>query len=638
MLVVRGIFLVMRLAEESPANVSLVPPRSPAPGPQSALRNPGRFVLSAGDMFAWSRTKHSWLPDIHLGMGKEARRQRRDEKRSRRKLVETGHRVFLSRLEQELGSPAPYAGAAAERALEVAVALMEDDLRDFVSNFDYGQMAYLSLCAGDDSEDFGDLAAAGLNLLRLVHATATDGTSTLDDRDHSQLLEMVMNLEEQTQLLEFVRAGLLEFSYYDGRRRELTGSFDVEGWYSSVFAELPVVLGIASKEDVFADPMNAALAEMTNGRSAHTPGVFADIDAAMREDLNFGVPELILALHLIWSSTYTSPKGKGPSFLFYRGHIVEILRGARREYPWLTERADLDGLVDFLTVPFGRDTGGRGFRHGYGWLRPFIELPQRYVPNGFECQIAQPTFRGDQFGWVAFDERARFAISVANQHQLDDDAAARKNNTFILTSDSALRASLSMWHEVLLDGEWPFDKASAPTVVSAIRKRRQRQRPIDEFETEVPAALAKLGMATWTNLQPSADGSGNPLGLVLRNEIDVVAVDAEREVIWVVEVKDLTRCWTGQACATRIAKYVNEFVPKLEQKRDDLKAGLPHLVDIIGGQPDQWSVQTCFITRYRDPAHFDTRVRHPVIPVGWCHLLLGVDARPTWAHDAQRSP
>lgn len=545
-------------------------------------------------------------------MGKSSRAKQERRRSRQRRTVE---------LERLTGARAPFTGPDATRALQIYVDHGRTELIAFVSAVDYGQMVHLALNSSE-SDDWA-VANNGDSLLQLVHAGATDGPDILDDRDWDTLKGWVLDNSNMEQLLKASQAGLVDLCSFDPPTVQVSGSFDLQGWARSVVLDVPQLAGQESLSALYADPVAELLLDVVNGRTPHVPAVLVDIDSAMRTDYDFGVPELLLVLHLLWSSTYRDEHGGALSFLAYRGHLEQVLKLASREYPWLFERASVDRLLDFLTIPFGRTRAGRGFRYGYAYLTPLIEMPFGYTPNGFEGCVMQPEdeHRGS-FGWVRINDQLRAVIHAVNRLEPDRGNELSRSNTFLMTSDDALGASLRLWQEILLDGEWPFGRDEAPTVVSAIRRRRQQQRPIDEFETAVPQALQGLGMQTWTNLAPSVDGTHNELGLVLRNEIDVIASDPTTQTVWVVEVKDQVRCWTAASQATRIKKYLEEFVPKLQQKLDDVNDSRPELSARLGIDLREWTINACFITRYRDPAAYDSRIPFHVVPVGWVSAVL----------------
>lgn len=528
---------------------------------------------------------------------------------------------MTAELERLIGAQAPFTGQDAISALQIDVDRRRADLIAFISAFDYGQMVHLAL----NSNHSGDFAVAnnGDSLLELVHAGATDGPDTLDDRDWYTLKSWVLDHLTRERLLDASKAGLVDLRTFDGWTAQVSGPFDLAGWGRSFVLDIPRFAGQESTSALYADPVAEFLLDVINKRTPHVPAVLADIDSAMRTDYDFGVPELLLVLHLLWSSTYRDEHAGALSFLAYRGHFEQVLKLASRDYPWLFERASISTLLDFLTIPFGRSRAGRGFHYGYAYLTPLIEMPFGYAPNGFDGCLMQPVDESrEEFGWVRINEQLRAVIHTVAQNEPDTGDERSRSITLLMTSDDALGASLRLWQEILLDGEWPFDRSEAPAVAKAIRRRRQQQRPIDEFEIAVPQALQALGMQTWANLAPSVDGTHNELGLVLNNEIDVIASDPTTHTVWVVEVKDQVRCWTAASQATRINKYLEEYVPKLQRKLDDVNDCRPDLAARLGIDLSEWEIKACFVTRYRDPAAYDSRIPFHVVPVGWVSKVL----------------
>ena len=90
-----------------------------------------------------------------------------------------------------------------------------------------------------------------------------------------------------------------------------------------------------------------------------------------------------------------------------------------------------------------------------------------------------------------------------------------------------------------------------------------------EFNGSVAEAIAQLGLHTWPSAKPSwCLNSKKTEELERLGDIDVLAVSADGEIVWVVEAKDLKLCRTMGEAARRLSDYRGEY--KRNGKPDEL--------------------------------------------------------------------
>ena len=106
-------------------------------------------------------------------------------------------------------------------------------------------------------------------------------------------------------------------------------------------------------------------------------------------------------------------------------------------------------------------------------------------------------------------------------------------------------------------------------------------------------------------------------GLKLRNEIDLVAADESRHIIWVVSVKDPMDSYASR----RMGNICSEFFGDRDPQKN-YQNKLRKMVEDIGHQKDaaaawcgalrvdDWTVRGAFVTRTLCPAAFDTMGVH----------------------------
>lgn len=172
-----------------------------------------------------------------------------------------------------------------------------------------------------------------------------------------------------------------------------------------------------------------------------------------------------------------------------------------------------------------------------------------------------------------------------------------------------LARAAEVFLQVLGEGRLPWPGSVPPQVQTALSHIRG-ERTTRKFEEHVRGEFTRLG---WPCLRV-------PVGLLssdeLPGEVDCVAIDATRGVVWVVEVKDITDAYSFFETMSRLRdftkmpkaplghasdfKYMG-FFGKLAAKRDAVEANLDRVLNLLRPQlleePHVRQVRGLFVTR-----------------------------------------
>jgi hypothetical protein len=112
-----------------------------------------------------------------------------------------------------------------------------------------------------------------------------------------------------------------------------------------------------------------------------------------------------------------------------------------------------------------------------------------------------------------------------------------------------------------------------------------------EFNISVAEALSRMGLRAWPSAKPSwCLNRKNTEELKQLGDIDVLAISAEGQIVWVVEAKDLKLCRTLGEAARRLSEYRGQYTNngKPDQlmrhlrRVDFLRANAPDLIQRLG--------------------------------------------------------
>ncbi len=172
-------------------------------------------------------------------------------------------------------------------------------------------------------------------------------------------------------------------------------------------------------------------------------------------------------------------------------------------------------------------------------------------------------------------------------------------------------------YSTLIDSRFPAESKELDELMGALARRRGK-----EFEGKVAALYARsdrfkvlAGRDTFGGVRV-ADESGNPLG-----DIDVLAAELARRMLWAVDAKDLPGTLTPSELA-REHKKVFQVGGKKRSKMQRHLARLAwleaHRIEALADlglsteEADGWKVEGMFVTHQPVAAPF---VRKPALPV-----------------------
>lgn len=130
------------------------------------------------------------------------------------------------------------------------------------------------------------------------------------------------------------------------------------------------------------------------------------------------------------------------------------------------------------------------------------------------------------------------------------------------------------------------------------------------FEREVADAARSFGCWVIENLRPE---DARALGLPLTGEVDVLAADPSRCLVWVLEAKDAAEKYTVEQISVSLDQFLtapckpsgapNNYAAKLIRKTEEIRQDVTGFVAALGGPQMEWkSVRCAFVSRTPLPA------------------------------------
>lgn len=280
---------------------------------------------------------------------------------------------------------------------------------------------------------------------------------------------------------------------------------------------------------------------------------YADIEQALQESLGFGFDAILVILDVIIRWPVTAPQCTELVFL---QQLAAEAHTARPEIP----AADYEAAAAWLSLSTEEMASADStIRH---W-----EVERRW-----ERVAVRPLIEDGSSLWV-----------------------------LPWTSEIARRAWLTFLSQLRMpmpDDDLPIPVAKA---LEAARAKRNR-----EFESDCLAQLTDLPLLSIPRVRKrhaQRHGINN-----LSGEIDVLSIDAERSLIFVIEAKDPFVPLSARTIHTQINQFhkAGGYVDKLDQKVRDVEVSAASLAATKGiEQPDrQWKVVGIMVTRHVSPAAY----------------------------------
>jgi hypothetical protein len=203
-----------------------------------------------------------------------------------------------------------------------------------------------------------------------------------------------------------------------------------------------------------------------------------------------------------------------------------------------------------------------------------------------------------------------------------------KHDGKVLVMPWRVRAAQEFYAASLRDGRlpWPLD-AQTEKVRKAFLEYRKR--PNRELESMAEEVARGTGLTTRARLEPHEAQS---LGLPVRGELDLLAVDVERHRVWVIEVKDPSPGWSPAAMAYRMRRFVDKgnYVDKLLEAEHSVREHLDATLDLLGVPPgpEPWEVAPLMVTRAVETAAFVPEPKVPFVTISNLPEVLALDDPP----------
>lgn len=291
---------------------------------------------------------------------------------------------------------------------------------------------------------------------------------------------------------------------------------------------------------------------------------YANVDQSLQQSLGFGLDAILIILDVITQWPVSMPHCTD---LVHPQQIAAAAYTANPEIP----RSDYEPAVDWLSL------------------------------NPEELVSADSTIRH----WEVERRSARVAV-----RPLIQDGPC----VWILpwTAEIARRA----WFTYLSQMRMPIPDDALPShVADALRAAREVKNR--DFERECLDQLADLPMLNITRVRERR--ANRHCIAHLSGEIDILSVDSERSLIFIVEAKDPFVALSARAIHQQITQFHKEggYVDKLEQKVQDIDASASSLAATMGiEQADRdWRVIGIIVTRHVSPAAY-----HMSRPTTFCTI------------------
>ena len=173
---------------------------------------------------------------------------------------------------------------------------------------------------------------------------------------------------------------------------------------------------------------------------------------------------------------------------------------------------------------------------------------------------------------------------------------------------------------------WPSRPRAVARSLEELRQQRNKS-----FESDVADVARAAGLIVVPNVEAKRlRSAGLPQQVASRiGQVDVLAIDATRSVIWVLEAKDLQSVYGPVELAGNIRKFHGPkgFVPRLQLKLASLE---PHagLLAAIGERSTStpWTLHAAIVTQQVEPAAFVPQSPISIVAVHELEaLLLGIE-------------
>jgi len=205
---------------------------------------------------------------------------------------------------------------------------------------------------------------------------------------------------------------------------------------------------------------------------------------------------------------------------------------------------------------------------------------------------------------------------------------APSEDGMIVFAPHRVMATQQLLATYLSEGRLPWPSRPLAVARSLEELRQQRNK---SFESDVADVAQGAGLTVVPNVEAKRlRSAGLPQQVASRiGEVDVLAIDATRSVIWVLEAKDLQSVYGPVELAGNIRKFHDPkgFVPRLQLKLALLE---PHadLLAEIGEHPTgiPWTLHAAIVTQHVEPAAFVPQSPIPIVAVHQLEaLLLGIE-------------
>jgi hypothetical protein len=302
----------------------------------------------------------------------------------------------------------------------------------------------------------------------------------------------------------------------------------------------------------------------------------ADIDAALRRTLSFGIDALtgVLNVGTQWDATDAAPVTRATRDEIANA-CIELTAGATRE--------EYLAALDWLTLR-SRDLQMETIPHWETERRARRVAVCPYIEAGDECVWVLP--------WTVETSMRIFANYVG-------------------------------------DGRLPWPGTALPAEVRAALGA-YRQGKNDQLEDDIEDALRKYGFEVRGSVKPEKK---DHYGLAsLSGEIDTLCIDEPRSRIWVIEAKDPFIAWSARQIRRQIDDFhkSNGYVDALLRKVADVSASASDVAAALKvDEPRRtWEVVGMAVTRRVDPGAFAVNPRIPFCVADDVVQVVDRDATP----------
>jgi hypothetical protein len=165
----------------------------------------------------------------------------------------------------------------------------------------------------------------------------------------------------------------------------------------------------------------------------------------------------------------------------------------------------------------------------------------------------------------------------------------------------AIESTARVYARYISDGRLPWTRRTTPPqVLAAMDAYRQRRN--SDLEDEAYQRVAELGLPCRKRVRPN---KARLIGLhCLSGEIDLLVADQDRNVIWILEVKDPQEAFSPRQVSNGIDDFVGTgysegFVAKLLRKVGDVSVDPGAVARALGvDEPSrEWTIRSAMVTR-----------------------------------------